>query len=296
MRKKDLSDKELDNLLDQLTESVRSPKRRYTAENSYSQLQGRLPSKNRKRIPLFKYIAAASAAIIFVLSAYMLLSGDMHNPEMITVTTTGNTKGIVLPDGSHIVLSRYSSLQYPSEFNAKERTVVLSGEAYFDVAKDKNHPFSVHSGEIRVTVLGTQFNVQSYANDACIKTTLIEGKVAVSSSDNDKTLFLNPNETAFFDKKTNKIYKEANENAINEIAWKEGKLIFEDKPLAEITTDLSNYFNIEIKINDRHLQTYKMTARFEQNENIGDILDILQTVANFNWTRRNNTITITPDN
>jgi ferric-dicitrate binding protein FerR (iron transport regulator) len=294
MRKKNLSDKELDNLLDQLSKSVRGPRGKYTAENSYSQLQERLPFKSRKRIPLFRYAAAASVAIILALSTYILLNNS-YNPEMLIVETEGNTKEVVLPDGSHVVLSHYSSLQYPLEFNRKDRTVILSGEAYFDIAKKREHPFSVHSGDICITVLGTQFNVQSYSNDPCIKTTLIKGKVAVSPLDKVKTTILAPNETAYFSKQTGEIYKEATENAMNEIAWKEGKLIFENKPLAEITTDLSNYFNVQIKIDNQHLQTYKMTARFEQNENIEEILNILQSGAGFNWKRNNNTITIIPN-
>lgn len=294
MRKKNLSDKELDNLLHQLSQSVRGPKGKYSAENSYSQLQDRLPLKNRKRLPLFRYIVAASIVIILGLSTYILLNSS-HNPEMLTVITGDNTKEVVLPDGSHVVLSHYSSLQYPSEFNRKDRTVILSGEAYFDVTKNKEHPFSVHSGDICVTVLGTQFNLQSYSNNPFIKTTLIEGKVAVSTLDESKTTILNPNETAFFSKSTGEIYKETNENAIDEIAWKEGKLIFDNKPLAEITTDLANFFNVDIKIDNKHLQTYRMTARFERNENIEEILNILQTSANFNWKRNNNTITIIPN-
>ncbi|MDR1882106.1 MAG: DUF4974 domain-containing protein [Prevotella sp.] len=295
MRKKDISDKELDSLFDQLTESVRGPKEKYGAQNSYPQLQGRLSSKNPRKVPFLKYIAAASVAIILMLSTYFLLD-NRHTPEMITVITNDSTKEVVLPDGSHVVLNHYSRLQYPSEFNRQDRIVILSGEACFDIAKKKEHPFSVHSGDICVTVLGTQFNVQSYSNDPCIKTTLIKGKVAISPLDKVKITILNPNETAYFSKQTGEIYKEANENAMNEIAWKEGKLIFENKPLAEITTDLSNYFNVQIKIDNQYLQTYKMTARFEQNENIEEILNILQASADFNWKRERNTIIITPNN
>lgn len=295
MKKKGISDKELDSLFDQLSDSVRGPEGEYTAENSFSQLQGKLSSKISRKIPFFKYVAAASVVIILVLSTYLLLDNS-HTPEMITITTNDSTKDVMLPDGSHVVLSHYSSLQYPSEFNRQDRIVILSGEAYFDVAKKKEQPFSVHSGNICVTVLGTQFNVQSYSNDPCIKTTLIEGKVAISPLDKVTTTILNPNETAYFSKQTGEIYKEANENATNEIAWKEGKLIFENKSLAEITADLGNYFNVRIKIDNQHLQTYKMTARFEQNENIEEILTILQAGANFNWKRENNTITITQNN
>ncbi|MFT4073803.1 MAG: DUF4974 domain-containing protein [Dysgonamonadaceae bacterium] len=297
MRKRHISDKELDNLLDQLSESVRSPKGKYTAENSFSHLQGKLSYKSPHKISfLLKYIAAASVVIILMLSTYFLLDNN-HRPETITLTTSRNTKEVVLPDGSHVVLSHFSSLQYPSEFTGRDRIVKLSGEAYFDVTPNKKHPFSVHSGDICVTVLGTQFNVQAYSNDTCIKTTLIEGKVAVKSwSDHNRTTILNPNETAYFSKQTGELYKETNENAMNEIAWKEGKLIFENKPLAEIATTLTHYFNVQIKIDNQHLQAYKMTARFEQNENIEEIINILQAGADFKWRKEKNTIIINSNN
>ena len=302
MKRKDISDKELDNLLDQLTNSASGPKDKSVAENNFAQLQGKLSSKIPRKTPVFnilKYlIAAASVAIIFGLSTYLLLNNN-HATEMITISTNDSTKDVILPDGSLVVLSHYSSIQYPSDFNSQDRTVVLSGEAYFDVTKNKERPFSVHLGGIDVTVLGTQFNIQSYTNDPCIKTTLIEGKVAISSLDKvttTTTTILNPNETAYFTKHTGEIYKEVNANAMDELAWKEGKLIFDNKYLVEITIDLSNYFNVPIQIDKQHWETYKMTARFEHKETLEEILNILQTSAYFNWKRENDTIIITANN
>lgn len=294
MGKENLSDKELDDLLNRLSETVRGPQDRYSADESYLKLREKLQFERKRRIPLFRYVAAASVAIVFILSTYLLF--NTHNPKIITVVTTNNTEEINLPDGSQVVLSRYSSLQYPAKFNKKERDIILSGEAYFDVAKDEAHPFIVHADNMRVKVLGTKFNVESYANDKYIKTTLLEGKVAVSSGENDTPTILNPNEMAIFNKQSTEIQKEADENAIDKIAWREGKHIFNNKPLLEIAHDLSNYFNTQIKIDDQNLQTYRLTARFEQNENIEDILNILQKVANFKWTKMDETITITPNN
>lgn len=290
MKKENISEEELDDLLNRLSKSATGPTGKYSAGQSYSQLEEKILSRNKKRFPLFKYVAAASVAIIFILSAYTLFIAD--NTEMVTVATNNNTQEIILPDGSQITLSHYSILQYPSKFGKDSRDVIMLGEAYFDITKDKEHPFIVHTDNVRIKVLGTKFNVESYPKDDVIKTTLIEGKVAVSSLQNDDSVILNPNETAYFDKGSENMYKVSNHNAINELVWREGKHIFNNQTLLEITQELSNYFNIHIEINNQLLKEYRLTAHFEQNEDIEDILNILETAANFRWEKDNNTIVI----
>lgn len=290
MKKENISEEELDDLLDRLSKSATGPTGKYSAGQSYSQLEEKILSRNKKRFPLFKYVAAASVAIIFILSAYTLFIAD--NTEMVTVATNNNTQEIILPDGSQITLSHYSILQYPSKFGKDSREVIMLGEAYFDITKDKEHPFIVHTDNVQIKVLGTKFNVESYPKDDVIKTTLIEGKVAVSSLQNDDSVILNPNETAYFDKGSENMYKASNHNAINELAWREGKHIFNNQTLLEITQELSNYFNIHIEINNQLLKEYRLTAHFEQNEDIEDILNILETAASFRWEKDNNTIVI----
>jgi len=295
MKKENISEKELDDLLNQLSGSAQSPKRKYSASESYPKLQKQIVARKGKRIPLYRYVAAASIAILCILSAtYFMFSPG--NTEIVTIATADQTKEISLPDGSQVTLSRYSSLQYPVEFGSKDRDVILSGEAYFEVAKDQEHPFVVHADDARIKVLGTHFNVQSYPLDAIIKTTLLEGKVSVGSVHNDEVTILDPNESAFFVKESQSIYKEKDPDAINETAWIQGKHLFNNKPLSDITRDLENYFNVQIDINNTALKQYKLTANFEQGESLEEILDVLQIAANFRWIKNNDTIKIMSDN
>jgi len=293
MKKRNLSENDLDKLFSHLSESVQGPKGKYTAEETYPELRNKLFIKTKKRFSLFKYAAAASIALLISLSAYFYMASQ---PEMLVVTTSDHLQEVVLPDGSQVTLSRYSSLKYPSKFNKGKRDVTLSGEGYFDVAKDKSNPFIVSTDKVNIEVLGTQFNVQSYPKDTYVKTTLLEGSVAVSNLLNDDKTILEPNESAIFDKETGSLNKKAETEALNEISWREGKLIFNDKTLLEITEDLSNYFNRKIDINNQSLKAYKLTAYFEQGETIEEILNILQRAANFNWGEVNGTITISPKN
>jgi len=294
MKKENISEKELDDLLNQLSGSAKSPKGKYSADETYPKIHKRIVASKSRRIPLYKYTAAASIAVLFILSTYFMF--EAGNTQIITISTADHTKEITLPDGSQVTLSRYSSLQYPVEFKSKGRDVILSGEAYFEVTKDREYPFVVHADDARIKVLGTHFNVQSYPQDAIIKTTLLEGKVAVGSIHNHEVTILDPNESAFFVKESQSIYKETDPDAINETAWIQGKLVFNNKPLLDITRNLENYFNVQIEIHNTTLKHYKLTANFEQGESLEEILDVLQMAANFVWTRNNDTIKIISDN
>lgn len=290
MKKRNLSDNELDTILSALSKSARGPLDESASEKNYALLEKQLVKTKTKQLSIFKYAAAASVALIISLSAYFLhISGD---PQMLIVSTTDQIKEVTLSDGSVVTLSRYSTLQYPEKFDGKTRNVILTGEGFFDVSKDKSHPFIVEASDVQIKVLGTQFNVQSYTNDNYIKTTLLEGSVAVSNSLNKNTEILKPNESAIFDKKSGELIKESDENASDEISWKSGTLLFNNKPLFEIADDLSNYFNISIRIVDNNLKDHKLTARFNQNESIDEILNLLQSVGNFSWKKDKDTLTI----
>lgn len=289
MDKRNLSEEELDSLLSALTKSARGASA-HSAEQSYSVFEKRLSQPKVKKLPIYKYIAAASVILIVSLSAYFLQL--LAQPQMITVSTTDQIKEVVLSDGTHITLSRYSTLQYPEQFKASTREVMLTGQGFFDVAKDPEHPFIVSASEVKVKVLGTQFNIQSYPNDSYIKTTLIEGKVAMSNLRNSRTVILKPNQYAVFSKKTGDISLQNIEDALDDAAWKAGVLLFNNESLSQIADELSNYFNISIKIPDTSLGSYRLTARFEHNESLDDILDLLQIAGNFRWNKNENEILI----
>ncbi len=292
MKKDNLSEDDLDKLLEQLSQSASAPSVEYSAEKGYRKLKKKLITKKVKQLSFAKYAAAASVALILSLSAVFYLNKES---KMITVATADFTQEIHLPDGSNAMLSHYSSMTYPSAFKKKNRKVEIKGEAYFDVSKDKKRPFIVSTGNIQIKVLGTQFNVESYPKDDYIKTTLIEGSVSVSNRQNDDTIVLLPNESALFCKTSETLQKEYNENVKDIIAWKEGKLIFNNETMNMIAVDLSHYFNVSIIIQDPSLKEYRVTARFEQGESLDEMLNLLQSAANFNWKKTDSTIVITPN-
>lgn len=293
MKRKKLSEEDLDRLLESFSTSAYAPSAQYSAEESYKKLEKKLSVKRAKRLSFVKYAAAVSFVFIMSLSALLYITAD---PKTIMVATTNNTREVVLPDGSKVTLSHYSSLEYPSKFEKVNRQVEIKGEAYFDVAKEKVRPFIVSVENIQIKVLGTQFNVESYPKDDYIKTTLVEGSVSVSNKRNEDVVILSPNESALFSKVSGILHKEYSEKAIDEIAWKDGRLLFNNKTIGQIAVDLSNYFNVSITVNDALLKEYKVTACFARGETLDEILNILQSAANFKWKESDSTIIITPIN
>ncbi|MCD7901892.1 MAG: FecR domain-containing protein [Bacteroides sp.] len=283
------TEEQLDKTLEKLAESTRSPKGIYSASASRILLNTRIKARrNRKRLYMISSAAAIALLIIVSWGAF-----NFFTPvKTLSISTLAETKTILLPDGSEVMLNRYSTLSYPERFRKKSRDVQLEGEAYFSVTTDVEHPFTVQAGDILVTVLGTQFNLDAYPKDNQIKTTLFEGSVSVKHTNINESLLLQPNESAVFQKGTGLLSKEQAVNMADEIAWKNGSYIFSNLPLKEIAQELSNAFGVEIKILSSKLESFRMTARFTNNESLDEILSLLQSVGNFNYIRNNETINI----
>ena len=286
------TDRELEEILNKLIASTRSPRGRFSAAASYPQLEKKLKFHYRRLYPV-RTFAAAAAVVLLCLSvwtAYLY----MQPVSIQTVTTLAETRTILLPDGTSVTLNHYSSLSYPKQFKSDNREVELSGEAYFEVSKNKKHPFIVQTETIDVQVLGTHFNVDAYPDNPDVKTTLLTGSVAVSNKNNSVHMVLKPNEVAIYNKVEQKLTRKVLENAGDEISWRHGEFIFDDLPLQEIARELSNSFGTTIHITDSTLRNYRVTARFRNGEDLETILSVLHNAGYFNYSRNTQQITITP--
>ena len=285
------TDRELEDILNKLIASTRSPRGRFSAASSYPQLEKKLNFRNH-RLYLTRTFAAAAAVVLLCLSvwtAYLY----MQPATIQTVSTLAETRTVHLPDGTSVTLNHYSSLSYPERFKSDDREVELSGEAYFEVSKDSKHPFIVQTETIDVQVLGTHFNVDAYPDNPDVKTTLLTGSVAVSNKNNSVRMVLKPNEVAIYNKVEQKLTRKVVENAGDEISWRHGEFIFDDLPLQEIARELSNSFGTTIHIADSTLQNYRITARFRNGEDLDAILSVLHNAGYFNYSRNTQQITIT---
>lgn len=159
-------------------------------------------------------------------------------------TPKGGEYRIVLSDGTIVWLNAASSLTYPANFLGKERKVSLTGEAYFDVAKNAAMPFKVSTGNgMEVEVLGTGFNVMAYEDENEIRTTLIEGSVKVTGS--QKTMRLLPSQQAVLDK-SNSVLSVGEADVEEAVAWKEGNFYFNDENILSIMRKLARWYNVDV--------------------------------------------------
>lgn len=164
-------------------------------------------------------------------------------------TPRGGQYKITLPDGTDVWLNAASSISYPTAFAGKERTVTITGEAYFEVASDVERPFTVKVNNMEVMVLGTHFNINAYGDESTINTTLLEGAVLVKTS--SAMRHLNPGQQAKATASGDGIIKVGRVDVNSAIAWKNGYFSFEEADIPTVMRQLSRWYNIEVKYSDK---------------------------------------------
>lgn len=183
---------------------------------------------------------------------------------------------VTLSDGTKVYLNSETRLRYPAAFVGETRQVELEGEAYFIVAKNEAVPFCVKTGDQLVEVLGTEFNVSAYPEDALIYTTLVEGKVKVFTEENPElTQTLVPGYQTY-------MYKENGNISIREVdvndfvAWKDGEFNFKNKTLETMMHTISRWYNIDVVFEDDSKRQLKFTGEIKRYENLEKMLQLIE--------------------
>jgi len=209
---------------------------------------------------------------------YTILNNKLLNADKIIAYNTISTpKGgqyqVILPDGTKVWLNAASSLKYPEVFSGKQRLVVLTGEAYFEVAKNKLMPFRVQSQNQNVEVLGTHFNINSYLDDNTVKTTLLEGSIKVSNLKYSK--LLKPGEQAISGVGEQAFIKVATDvDTGDETAWKNGLFQFNDSELKVILNQLERWY--DIKIDYAHVPDKRYNGMVPRKSRLSEVLRMLE--------------------
>ena len=207
----------------------------------------------------------------------------------------GKTFALILSDGTEVHLNAGTTLKYPVNFlNGQNRQVFLTGEAFFKVSKDIEHPFIVESNDLNIRVLGTSFNVSSYSENKNISTVLVEGAVRLYGKDElyseEKSKLLQPGKKAEWDKENQKITIQK-VNTSFYTSWIDGTLVIEKLRFPEIIKRLERHYNIKIKNNNKELDNQVFTATF-QVENIQEVLESFKANYSFKYIIEKDTITI----
>lgn len=190
----------------------------------------------------------------------------------------GGQYNVTLSDGTKVWLNSESKLKYPVKFIEGEtrQAELLYGEAYFDVSpssKNKGSRFKVITNFQEVEVLGTEFNIKAYKNDNIIYTTLVEGSIAINNDFDEKILL--PNQQAAIVNNSNPI-SVSNIIVYDEISWKDGVFSFKDKPLKEIMTVLSRWYDTKVIFENKDIENDLFGGVFDKTQKIADILNMIQ--------------------
>ena len=213
---------------------------------------------------------------------------------------------LVLSDGSKITLNAGSEIKYPAAFTGQNREVYLSGEAFFDVAKDHRHPFIVRTKNISVKVLGTAFDVKSYEDELLTETTLLRGKVEITLNKNpEKHILLNPTEKFTLTHPVNSsaeklngdiysispmtYYHKDDKNAILETSWMNNRLLFKNEPFSILSLRLARWYGVNFVFRSEKLKDLKFTGEYEK-ESLTEALKALQLITPFEYKIEGKTI------
>lgn len=184
-------------------------------------------------------------------------------------TPRGGQYQINLPDGSKVWLNSASSLKFPVIFTGKNRIVELQGEAYFEIAGNKDMPFKVTVDTAEIEVLGTHFNVMAYAEEGSINTTLLEGSVRFSTGKESKRI--SPGQQLRLTKTMKIVEADLNEA----IAWKNGYFIFKNEDISSIMRKISRWYDVEIEY-QKTIPQKKFLGKISRAGNVSDVLEMLE--------------------
>lgn len=287
-------------------------------------LNNPVPVKNNV-FRMIRRIAAAAVLIGLIASGVWLMSSNNSAKDGITnihknevFARSGTKSKLQLPDGTTVILNSDSRLYYNKNFNDNLREVSLEGEAYFDVVKNTDRPFIVHTSGIDIRVVGTAFNVKAYAQDPTIEATLLRGIIEVVRKNDPSTpkIILKPNEKLIYNKvdPKEKVQEDGKtENAVQrkespeenisittlplnkpdslkkEISWTFNRLVFDGDNFKELAEKMERWYAVKIVFKDEELQQEHLKGIFEK-ESIEEALRALQLTVKFRYKIRQDVI------
>uniref|UniRef100_UPI0032171131 FecR family protein n=1 Tax=uncultured Draconibacterium sp. TaxID=1573823 RepID=UPI0032171131 len=230
-----------------------------------------------------KYAAVLVLAVVISYSLMNYLGGAETSADINEVICpAGQIAEVVLADGTHVWLNAESSIRYPSDFNGRNRTLKLKGEAFFDVTKDAENPFLVNVNNMQVKVLGTSFNVSAYPENSSIETTLVEGKVELLNRQGKKILDLNPGQMASYNLSGKKVLLSDVDTRFYS-SWKEGKISFHNERLEPIMTKLERWYNVEFLFKNDEIKNYRFTGTILKHKPLFQVLEIIKLSSPINF-------------
>ena len=227
-----------------------------------------------------KFLRFAAAIVLFMIIGasvfYFINKSQAYDKVELLAEEHKENRVIFLPDGSKVILSTDSKLNYPSTFDGLEnREVTLTGEGYFDISHDASKPFIVHSGKLKTVVIGTVFNIKAISGQENITVTVKRGKVKVVNQEDDKVLgIITPNQQIVYNvKKVNSVMSSVQTE--NYLTWMKEDLFCDNLTLISAVELLEERYKVKIEIEDQSKWSRRFTTTFSKREKIENILETI---------------------
>ena len=265
-------------------------------ERLFSSIEKKTISKMKTRRLFLQYMKYAAAVVLGIgISLSTLYLTNQENLSTVgnykLVTSKGEKSYLQLTDGTKVWLNSCTTLEYAENYGHSNRSIYLDGEAYFEVAKNKDLPFVVKANGIDVKAIGTAFNVSAYMEDSQLTTTLFNGKVAVQPTLTKQEVLLEPNQVAVYDKSRNKIEVVPYDKKLF-AQWRGGFLSFEMMYLQDITKLLERNYNVVFRYENQGIKKLRFSGSFRNNEDLSEILNVIKTNTGIRYQILKDTIVI----
>ena len=243
----------------------------------------------------FKDWMKVAAVIAIAVGGTLFVQKVVDKPNPIFTQTIevpmGQRVHLTLSDGTKVSLNSNSKFQFPSTFDAENRTVVLDGEGYFEVTHNARQPFHVRTQKCDIKVLGTTFNVLAYNHSDIFETSLLKGSVCISDLKTSQKIMLKPNERVQME--NGKLLASRLESE-DGFLWRDGIYVFKNEPLVDLFKKLEQYYQIQIIVRNKDIHNFKCTGKFRQKEGIDHVIKVLKYTNDFDFQRdeENNTVVI----
>ena len=247
----------------------------------------RLEQENQKRQEVFKLKSvlryAAAIVGVIVLAAGLAYWFRNKAEELVVASAAhGQVREMLLPDGTKVWLNQSSVLKYPRAFEGKERHVYLDGEAYFEVARNHEKPFTVKSQAMDVRVLGTSFNIKCRPDNSFAETTLVEGEVEVKDKSDKGRITLLPGQKAVLNRVTGRMQVKQVDPKM-EIVWHNDLIPFEKSSIFQIAAALERFYGVKIILSPDVDSTNTYSGVLKKKDNIESVLNSLRNSIPFNY-------------
>lgn len=253
--------------------------------------------KTKKRFPLRRVLQYAAVVLLVIMAGVgghlyttvQVKDTEHNNSKYLVQTDKGQRANITLPDGTVVWLNSYTQLQYNADYGTTKRIVTLTGEAYFEVAKNKDKPFIVKTEGVDVEALGTTFNIKAYQEDPRVVATLFSGAVRIASNENN--VILSPDENATYDRNSGRLVINQLENSSYAKMWRDNELVFNGETLDEIAVLLNRMYNVQIIFKSERIKKYCFSGVI-CNNSLDNVIELISLTSPITYETRGDTIVL----